>query len=548
MSRIGRCLALLLPALVVAADASAARYVATPAGGGRIVLNVNDGRLLRASVTVPARCENTHGGNWDTRLAVDLRGDLALEAGRFRIQGRAPSRVRYDVSGRLRDSAIFGRAWLTFLDLDFVGADDSFLCDSGARRYRAVRSGDRCSRCSPCWRHRQLTGCEKLCSQGAVTWCPRSEGDALNDAPRGVEIRARLDVGVDRAADRLTAVFRGEGVDPDEDPLRFEWDLDGDGDFERSGRVVSESFHRTARLRVTLRVTDFPRQLGAPGDVRATRVVAVADLDVNRPPTAVVDVRVRNVPVGDNGRVLVGQDVSFSPALLRDLDPGDESRLAFRWQFGEDNQTSRSPRADYEYKRVGVKTVRLKVIDPFGAPSAATRQLEVLPAPVPPTARLSVSPESPLVGEPVTLDASASTPGDLAIDDSVFFPGEGTGFEFIRGPVATVRYSRSGQQTIVLRVSDVLGFAGETSEAIRVRPNPEVNSPPDASFTVMPSSPLVGQEVRLDASASTDHEGPIARYEWDLDGDFRLEVDQGMSRSSSPASRCPRRRRSSACR
>jgi hypothetical protein len=132
-------LALLLPALVVAADASAARYVATPAGGGRIVLNVNDGRLLRARVTVPARCENTHGGNWDTRLAVDRRGDLALQDGGFRIQGRAPSRVRYDVRGRLRGGAISGRARLTFLDLDFVGADESYLCDTGTRRYRAVR-------------------------------------------------------------------------------------------------------------------------------------------------------------------------------------------------------------------------------------------------------------------------------------------------------------------------------------------------------------------------------------------------------------------------
>jgi hypothetical protein len=56
-------LALLLPALVVAADASAARYVAAPVGRGRIVLDVTDGRLLRARLTLPARCENPHGGN-----------------------------------------------------------------------------------------------------------------------------------------------------------------------------------------------------------------------------------------------------------------------------------------------------------------------------------------------------------------------------------------------------------------------------------------------------------------------------------------------------
>ena len=54
-------------------DAHAAGYVATPADGGRIVLNVNDGRLVRVRAALPARC------------------------------------------------------------------DDSFLCDTGMRRYRAVR-------------------------------------------------------------------------------------------------------------------------------------------------------------------------------------------------------------------------------------------------------------------------------------------------------------------------------------------------------------------------------------------------------------------------
>lgn len=88
---------------------------------------------------MPARCEHTHGGNWDSWLAVDLRGALALDDDRCRIQGRAPSRVRYDIGGRLRDGAITGRARLTFLVLDFVGADDSFLCDTGTRRYRARR-------------------------------------------------------------------------------------------------------------------------------------------------------------------------------------------------------------------------------------------------------------------------------------------------------------------------------------------------------------------------------------------------------------------------
>jgi hypothetical protein len=126
-------------ALFATPAAHAARYVARPADGGRVVLEVEDGQLQRAAAKLPARCENNHGGNWDSRLAIDLSGDLALQSGRFSIQGRAPNDVRYQFNGRLRNGAIKGRVRLTYLDLDYVGADDSYLCDTGTTRYRAAR-------------------------------------------------------------------------------------------------------------------------------------------------------------------------------------------------------------------------------------------------------------------------------------------------------------------------------------------------------------------------------------------------------------------------
>jgi hypothetical protein len=141
----GALVASLIVAVAVAAllpaDASALGrvYVAKPAAGGRIVLDVGDGRLRRAAAKVPARCENNHGGSWTATLAIDLRGGVALRSGRFGIQGQSANKVRYQLGGRVRDGAISGRVRLTFLDLDFVGVDDSYLCDTGTRRYRAVR-------------------------------------------------------------------------------------------------------------------------------------------------------------------------------------------------------------------------------------------------------------------------------------------------------------------------------------------------------------------------------------------------------------------------
>lgn len=42
------------------------------------------------------------------------------------------------------------------------------------------------------------------------------------------------------------------------------------------------------------------------------------------------------------------------------------------------------------------------------------------------------------------------------------------------------------------------------------------NEPPDAGFSISEGEPAVGQEVTFDAAESTDPDGNIARYEWDL--------------------------------
>ena len=126
---------------VSAADAMAARYVAKPAGGGRLAFDVVSGELRRIQATLPSRCENNHGGSWSARLAIDESGAVALQSGRFGFQGQARNKVRFQVDGRLRKGALSGRIRLTYLDIDHVGVgvDKSFLCDTGTTSYRAVR-------------------------------------------------------------------------------------------------------------------------------------------------------------------------------------------------------------------------------------------------------------------------------------------------------------------------------------------------------------------------------------------------------------------------
>jgi hypothetical protein len=56
-------------------------------------------------------------------------------------------------------------------------------------------------------------------------------------------------------------------------------------------------------------------------------------------------------------------------------------------------------------------------------------------------------------------------------------------------------------------------------------------TPPKASFTTSPNPALVGQRVTFNASGSSDPNGSIAKYEWDLDGDGIFEVNSGSNPS-----------------
>jgi PKD repeat protein len=61
-------------------------------------------------------------------------------------------------------------------------------------------------------------------------------------------------------------------------------------------------------------------------------------------------------------------------------------------------------------------------------------------------------------------------------------------------------------------------------------PNPLA---PTASLSVSPNPALTGQVVAFDASGSSDLDGEITKYEWDLDGDGSYETDTGSVASTS---------------
>src|SRR4051794_34166995 len=66
-----------------------------------------------------------------------------------------------------------------------------------------------------------------------------------------------------------------------------------------------------------------------------------------------------------------------------------------------------------------------------------------------------------------------------------------------------------------------------------------VSGAPTPAFTATPGAPFAGDEVAFDASSTTDPDGAIARYEWDLDGNGSFETDTGTTAATTHAYAAP---------
>ena len=68
------------------------------------------------------------------------------------------------------------------------------------------------------------------------------------------------------------------------------------------------------------------------------------------------------------------------------------------------------------------------------------------------------------------------------------------------------------------------------------------NLPPTASFTAAPNPAIVGQTVTFNGSGSSDSDGTITKYEWDLDGNGTYETNSGTNADGHPLLRDARPR------
>jgi YD repeat-containing protein len=170
--------------------------------------------------------------------------------------------------------------------------------------------------------------------------------------------------------------------------------------------------------------------------------------------------------------------------------------------------------------------VKVRVTDDRGATSTQTKTLTFLNQA--PSASFTATPNPVVSGSPVAFDGSASADPDGSIAKYEWdLDGNGT-YETDTGTTKTTThtFATPGSFDVKLRVTDNLGATATQTKTVTVS-----NRAPTASFTVTPSPAATGQTVTLNGAGSSDPDGTVARYEWDLDGNGTYETDGGATAS-----------------
>jgi subtilisin-like proprotein convertase family protein len=171
----------------------------------------------------------------------------------------------------------------------------------------------------------------------------------------------------------------------------------------------------------------------------------------------------------------------------------------------------------------GLKHVGVQLSDGATIIGTATATLAVSQRP---TARIDVPPGglTPDSGQTVTFDGTTSDdPEDgtalqhqWSVDGGPYTSGDSLTFD--------QSFPKKGTHVVSLRVTDLDGASDVAEVSVDVQ-----NRAPTADLALSAPPAARGRVTTFDASTTTDPDGTIAHYEWDLDGNGSYETDGGAA-------------------
>jgi PKD repeat protein len=274
----------------------------------------------------------------------------------------------------------------------------------------------------------------------------------------------------------------------------FAWDF-GDG-ATAAGKQTTHVYPTAGSYTVHLTLTDTANQTAT----------ASVNMDVQplQPPQAVIDAQPNPVTAGE--AVTFDADNSQAAAPITGVD----------WDFGDGDTGSGSP-IDHVYAQAGQYSVTLTLTDQNGLQGSATEAVQVDPAVLNPPQAV-ISPVAPVeVGQPVTLDGSASVPGDNPIAAYAWNLGDGTTTDV--GPTIQYTYAQPGVYDVTLTVTDTQDLTDNAGLQVQITDAAPVVTPPQADITA-PTEANLDELVTFDSSGSDNGSGQSVSHVWDFgDGD-----------------------------
>jgi PKD repeat protein len=295
-----------------------------------------------------------------------------------------------------------------------------------------------------------------------------------------------------------------DSVDPDGEIGSYEWDLDGDGEFDEEYNdevEVEYEYEKIGTYDVMLRVTSLAGEYNV-----ANKQIIVG---MGETPDAVIEVE--------------GDPETFEKGVTYIFKAGESTSPngkieKYDWDFGDGTALETTKTVSHKFIEEGVYQVILKVTDEEEQVGETLLQVILGEKPGMPSAVIKTSPELQkgalsLEGEvpfKVEFDGSESTDFDDNIVDYEWdFDDDGKADSF--GKKVTHSFIEEGVHTVRLTVVDT--EENYDSETIGIKVVPQGMN---AALTAEPLSGEVPMTVKFDASGSYHPGADISSYKWDF--------------------------------
>ena len=280
----------------------------------------------------------------------------------------------------------------------------------------------------------------------------------------------------------------------------FDWDFDGDGQYDLTGKD-------NLRPRYTF------EQIGVYN-------VHLRMVDENN----VVENYYRDIEIVVSERPLLSAEIEASPSLSGTIPfqirfDGGESEsvkgqiVSYEWDFGDGSQLQVGRTVTHIYNEPGFYTVTLTIQEDTGKEASTTVEVEAKGISVAPEARIKTTPEdeegivSGTLPFNVSFDASVSVDPD---EDIVDYEWDIDGVTKV-GQKVDYTFETAGSYTVALLVRDAENNENTTSVAVEVE-EPGVR----AVIYADPEEGTAPLTVEFDGSESSTFTGNIVSYEWDF--------------------------------